>query len=325
MTVAQNYATFLSIITCPQCGTPVTQKDSDTLICSGNCNCSFPIYHGIPVMIHEKNPVFSSADFIHKEGGDLFFKPTQNKFVQLLQSIRPDITLNSASKKNYLHIAELLKSIDAPRILIIGGSVDGNGIKHLKETLPANAVLVESDVAHGPNTNIILDSHAIPFQDNSFDLIIAQAVLEHVLDPYRCVEEIFRVLKEDGLVYAETPFMQQVHGGKYDFHRFSPLGHRRLFRKFTAVDAGIVAGPGSSLAWSLRYFITSFAPNKQIDRILSYGADFLVFWLKYFDYLLNQHKGASDAACGLYFLGQKKGDYVLSDADLLKQYNGYRF
>jgi SAM-dependent methyltransferase len=179
-------------------------------------------------------------------------------------------------------------------------------------------------VAHGPNTNIIFDSHEIPFPDKTFDLVISQAVLEHVLDPFICVGEMHRVLKENGQIYAETPFMQQVHGAKYDFHRFTDLGHRRLFRKFEELNRGIVAGAGSSLAWSLRYFMLSFAPNKKIDKLISYSSSFFVFWLKYFDYLLNKTRGSNDSACGLFFWGKKTDGYLLPDTELLKQYKGFR-
>ena len=79
---------------------------------------------------------------------------------------------------------------------------------------------------------LICDANDIPFENGSFDGVVLQAALEHVADPYRCVEETHRVLKEKGLVYAETAFMQQVHGGRYDFTRFTRLGHRRLFRRF---------------------------------------------------------------------------------------------
>jgi SAM-dependent methyltransferase len=221
-------------------------------------------------------------------------------------------------------LADRLSHLEAPRILVIGGSIDGTGMSILKQKLPQQTIMVESDVAQGPNTNIIFDAHHIPFQANTFDLVIVQAVLEHVLDPFQCVREIERVLHENGIVYAETPFMQQVHGGKYDFHRFTDLGHRRLFRNFEEIDRGLVAGPGSSLAWSLRYFFLSFAVNKTMDRIISYVSSFLVFWLKYFDYLLNHNKGAYDGACGLYFIGTKKTGYVLPDHELLHQYKGYR-
>ena len=55
------------------------------------------------------------------------------------------------------------------------------------------------------------------------------------------------VYKDDGLVYADTPFMQQVHMGRYDFTRFTYLGHRRLFRKFEEIDSGAVSGPAMAL------------------------------------------------------------------------------
>ncbi len=41
---------------------------------------------------------------------------------------------------------------------------------------------------------LICDAHDIPFADRSFDGVIVQAVLEHVVDPFRCCEEIHRVL-----------------------------------------------------------------------------------------------------------------------------------
>lgn len=317
------YKPFEDILICPECQSPVSETDG-IFHCSGPCNCQYPVYFGIPVMVSCKNPVFNHSDFATQIPPDIFFKAYKNPLLRFLKKLRPDVTLNLVSKKNYGSIAQQLASKSNPRILIIGGSIDGRGIKELKSNLPLGTVLVESDVAHGPNTNIIIDAHNIPFQNESFDLVIAQAVLEHVLDPFQCVTEIHRVLKNGGMIYAETPFMQQVHGGKFDFHRFTDLGHRRLFRKFKKEDSGLIAGAGSMLAWSLLYFITSFAPNKKADKILSYVGSFLTFWLKYFDLLLNKTRGSFDAACGLFFLGKKEPDYLLPDPELLDSYRGHK-
>ena len=59
-----------------------------------------------------------------------------------------------------------------------------------------------------------------------------------MVEPEKVVAEIYRVLKENGIVYAETPFMQQVHEGAYDFTRYTVLGHRYLFRQFHALSIG---------------------------------------------------------------------------------------
>lgn len=329
-----NYQSFKDILVCPECGSAV-EETSNGFSCIGHCKCQYPIYHEVPVMISPKNPVFNFSDFADGKPPTIFFNAYKNPVLQFFKKIRPDITLNVASKKNYAKIATQLQAIakqsktdTSPsqpiRILVIGGSIDGNGIRELKDHLPANTVLVESDVAHGPNTNIIIDAHQIPFNNESFDLVIAQAVLEHVLDPFACVKEIERVLKPGGLIYAETPFMQHVHGGKYDFHRFTPLGHRRLFRHFREESSGLVAGAGSMMAWSVMYFITSFAPTQKINKGLSYIGSFASFWLKYFDYMLNQNKGSYDAACGLFFLGKKEPGYILPDNELLASYIGQK-
>jgi hypothetical protein len=129
-----------------------------------------------------------------------------------------------------------------------------------------------------------------------------------------------RVLKPAGLVYAETPFMQQVHMGRYDFTRFTALGHRRLFRRFEEISAGIAVGPGSALGWSLAYFLSSFARNKRSRRLLSAFGRVLFFWLRSFDAVLTTDS-ASDAAGGFYFLG-RRSDQTLPDRDLIKQYSG---
>lgn len=181
--------------------------------------------------------------------------------------------------------------------------------------------LVETDVSFGPRTLLICDAHDIPFEDKSFDGVIVQAVLEHVVDPYRCCEKIYRVLKEQGIVYAETPFIQQVHGGPYDFTRFTHLGHRRLFRKFEEIDSGAVCGPGMALAWTYQYFLLSFTTSRTFRRLLKVFARLTSFYLKYFDYYLNNKQGTLDAASGYYFIGRKV-DQVLSDRDLIKLYKG---
>ena len=55
------------------------------------------------------------------------------------------------------------------------------------------------------------------------------------MDPNKVAAEIFRVLSSDGIVYAETPFLQESHEEPYDFTRFTELGHRWLFRNFKEI------------------------------------------------------------------------------------------
>ncbi|HEX8931614.1 MAG TPA: class I SAM-dependent methyltransferase [Patescibacteria group bacterium] len=45
----------------------------------------------------------------------------------------------------------------------------------------------------------------LPFKKNDFDIIIANDVWEHTIDPHLMMKEIYRVLKPDGILLINTP------------------------------------------------------------------------------------------------------------------------
>ncbi|MFW9929611.1 MAG: methyltransferase domain-containing protein [Candidatus Thorarchaeota archaeon] len=308
---------IIPVLRCPKC---ISQLGSnlDTLFCTNvNCKAVFPVINNVPVLINEENSVFSINDFIEQR--DTTIK-TRGIIKKTLASLIPSINKNLKANENYARFTEKLLSFSpTPKLLILGSGLKGEGTDILLNN--PSVKLFESDVSFGPRTKFIIDAHNIPFADNYFDGVIIQAVLEHVVDPFRCVQEIHRVLKADGFVYAETPFMQQVHEGKYDFHRFTHLGHRRLFRNFTEIDSGPISGPGMALAWAYSYFIYSFFDSKNMRRLLLPITHFLTFFLKYFDYYLINKPGSYDAASAFFFWGQKN-ESLLKDTELIKMYKG---
>jgi len=54
--------------------------------------------------------------------------------------------------------------------------------------------------------NIFADVTATPLKTASVDCILCTEVLEHLRDPQACVDEIHRLLRDDGLAFASTPF-----------------------------------------------------------------------------------------------------------------------
>jgi len=310
--------TVQRMLRCPICGAKLELCDEHYHCKNLQCNFLFPIISGVPILINENSCVFSMDDFVNQR--DTTFYLSQNKFEQIVTRFIPKIDRNIKSRDNYYKFTKLLLGQSStPKVLVIGGSILGEGMEAI--IAHPDIELVDSDVAFGPRTKLVCDAHGIPFEDNSFDGVIVQAVLEHVVDPWRCVEEIHRVLKEDGLVYAETPFMQQVHGGRYDFTRFTHLGHRRLFRKFEEIDSGAVCGPAMALAWSYRYFLLSFTTSSFLRRLIGVFVRLTSFYLTYLDYLLIDKPGTLDAASGYYFIG-KKSNRVLPDKGLIKLYKG---
>lgn len=308
-------------LACPNCRAALN-TDGQSLVCaSSSCRRQFPIVDGIPVLIAEERSVFAIEDFI--SGRDTTFhrqQSTVNNMLHRLLDLLPSIGHSVGAKANYDRLAASLSDrTREAKVLVVGGSILGVGMEGL-EMVPG-IELVASDVSFGPLTQIVCDAHDIPFADETFDAVIAQAVLEHVVDPNRCVEEIHRVLKPDGFVYAETPFMQQVHMGPYDFTRFTHSGHRRLFRRFAEVASGPICGPGMALAWSYQYFLLSFATSRTARGLARAFSSVTAFYLKYFDRYLVKKKGAVDGASGFFFMG-RKSTRSLTDRELIGYYRG---
>ena len=166
---------------------------------------------------------------------------------------------------------------------------------------------------------MICDGHYLPFESNSYDGVWIQAVLEHVVEPDVVVKEIHRILKEGGVVYAETPFMQQVHEGAYDFTRYTVLGHRYLFKNFEQICIGGNKGAGTVFAWSVKYLALSLFRSRTIAKVIGF---FCSIFLAPLDKLLSK-ESMFDASSGVFFMGRKRSDFRISHKDLLKLYKGY--
>ncbi len=79
------------------------------------------------------------------------------------------------------------------------------------------------------------DATRLPFQDNTFDRVIASEVLEHIYDDEDALDELFRVLKPQGILAITVPsyFPEKICWGISDEYH-APIevgGHVRIYKK----------------------------------------------------------------------------------------------
>jgi SAM-dependent methyltransferase len=293
--------------------------------CTG-CDRVFPVIDGTVVLINDEASVFNISDYVagSADSGGVFYGEAraEESFARKVYHKFTHWLVNSDTNAVFLRprhaIARLCarKNPADPRYKIL---VIGSGNKKYAER--PECEFVYTDVVFGASAQYICDAHDLPFADGSFDMIIAVAVLEHVMDPQRCVSEFHRVLKSDGWIYASTPFLQPVHMSAYDFTRFTLLGHRRLFRFFDEIESGATHGPGSVLAWCIQHFLLSFSDNRTLRKILRLIGKLLTRPLKLLDRRLTRNLGALDAAGGVFFAGQRRLTPI-RDRDIIKMYRG---
>jgi SAM-dependent methyltransferase len=77
----------------------------------------------------------------------------------------------------------------------------------------------------------LYDGTKFPYQNDTFESVLCNQVLEHVFNPDEFLTEINRVLKPGGKLLLTVPFVWDEHEQPYDYARYSSFGLNALLVK----------------------------------------------------------------------------------------------
>ena len=101
------------------------------------------------------------------------------------------------------------------------GAFDVNG--SLKDFKREECEWLGVDLEPGKGVDIVIErASKLPFEDNSFDLVVATSVFEHDPTFWLTFNEMLRVVKPEGFVYICAPSNGWVHRYPMDVYRFYP-------------------------------------------------------------------------------------------------------
>lgn len=306
---------------CPRCHSDLTHICNLGLLDSITCfnpkcqlrDLPFLVSNGVPCLIDFERSIFNLED-VTGLTPQIPRMTWRRKFIRWLEELSVGSDMNGVTSincKRFIH--KIGTRLSRPVVLVIGGGTIGAGAFGLYTSTDIS--IIGTDVFFSPHVDVVCDAHSLPFATGSFDGVWIQAILEHVLEPSVVVSEIHRVLRNDGVVYAETPFMQQVHMGAYDFHRFTKSGHRWLFRNFSEIDSGVNGGPGLSLVWAVYFYLTALTRS----IIWWLPLRIMIGWLTKTERFMASGLNSDDACC-LFFMGQRSNN-ALEAKDIVKYYD----
>ena len=81
------------------------------------------------------------------------------------------------------------------------------------------------------SSTYVCDLRDIPTENNRFDFILFNQVMEHLPEPKLVLNELYRVLKPGGKMLYSGPLFYEEHEIPYDFYRYTQYGLRFLFSK----------------------------------------------------------------------------------------------
>ena len=113
-----------------------------------------------------------------------------------------------------------------------------------------------------------------PFEDETFDMVIAFHLFEHVFDYQYSASEIYRVLKPGGKFIVSVPFMHKYHADPDDYFRFTDSAVVRIWE-----DGGLRCESINYIGEGIySYFLTTMTRFRQAKYVLRP--------VQYFSYLI---------------------------------------
>jgi SAM-dependent methyltransferase len=91
------------------------------------------------------------------------------------------------------------------------------------------------------------DARVLPVAEGSVDVVLCTQVIEHVPEPVRVLQEIFRVLRPGGTLILSVPAIFPQHGSPGDYWRYMPQGLAWLLRDFHNLEIQGETGTVGSL------------------------------------------------------------------------------
>ena len=125
-------------------------------------------------------------------------------------------------------------------------------IKKFKKIVNWNYVSID---LKSPLADIKANIYNLPFKDNSFDLILCNHVLEHIEDDYKALNELYRVIKNKGILIAQIPLDKNL---KKTFEDKEIIDRRERNKYFGQYDHVRVYG----LDFYTRLANSGFTPKK---------------------------------------------------------------
>ncbi len=142
------------------------------------------------------------------------------------------MTLKGKGPVEYLNRSRKARMIEAFLRDALGQDITGNKILDVGSgNGQISSYFVDKNIVTGVDVEekdadenkkykfILLSNENLPFEDNEFDIVISHHVIEHVSNQILHLNEIYRVLKKDGVAYigcpnGGSPFMAGHKGNK---------------------------------------------------------------------------------------------------------------
>lgn len=143
------------------------------------------------------------------------------------QYLKKSLAFNSSRERLLEENALFAKQIPSGAYVLDAGAGNSPYRELFSHTHYETADFQQVDKQYS-QTTYVCDLQAIPVEDDRFDFIVFNQVMEHLPEPARVLQELRRVLKPGGKMIYTAPLFYEEHEQPYDFYRYTQYGVRHL-------------------------------------------------------------------------------------------------
>lgn len=180
-------------------------------------------------------------------------------------------------------------------ILNLGGGGERFLEKYLKEMGYSYSKYVEIDIAGNPDLKLNLEKDLpLPFEDNSFDTVIATDVLEHLDNLHEVFDEIVRVCKEHIIISLPNPVLDSLAYWRGKVYKDDSVDRKKYYGKYMKFYGLPFEKPMDRHKWFFNYEdvleFMEYQSNKYsltlekfflVENVRTFKAKFIYNLLKY--------------------------------------------
>ena len=125
------------------------------------------------------------------------------------------------------------------------------------------------DIVAKDNVDLVCDLHDLPDELGPFDAVVCNAVLQYCRDPWHVARRLHAVLKTDGLIFVDAPWVQPYCPDTPDLFRFSEDALRAIFSDFEIIESGPSINSGCALRMLGEHIAQNATSSKYVNAALS--------------------------------------------------------
>lgn len=150
---------------------------------------------------------------------------------------------------------------------------------------------LKMDINNADNLDIVGSADNIPLADNFCDSVVSTQVFEHLKNPFKAADEIFRILKPGGICLLTIPQWNELHEEPNDYYRYTKFGIMEIFET-RGFETMVIDRRGGFFTMifqiKVRYLLDRFHLHNRkfigriFSRLFKIGT-ILVIWLDHLD------------------------------------------